>query len=132
MKLSYIAEPSNWVILHDRLLSFSIGGVSLSLAKCPDFRQHSMRQNEKRVVQKIGLLYPPHNPRLCRGVANESHKEIQSEHFGKCLSLHIEGSSARAASDRGEKSAEELDVVMEMHSHFPTVCDRIQEQFFKT
>jgi hypothetical protein len=60
----------------------------------------------------------------------EFHKEIQSEHFGECLSLHIEGSSARfislasrAAFNRGEISAEELDVVMETHSHFSD-CSR--------
>ena len=43
----------------------------------------------------------------------EFHKEIQSEHFGKSLSLHIEGSSARfislasCAADRGDISAKE-------------------------
>jgi hypothetical protein len=60
----------------------------------------------------------------------EFYKEIQLEHFGECLSLHIEGSSAQfispascAALDRREISTEKLDVVMKIHSHFSD-CSR--------
>jgi hypothetical protein len=57
-------------------------------------------------------------------------KELQKEHFGGCVSLHIEGSSLRfftealcAACERGEITVDELEVVMETHSHFSD-CSR--------
>jgi hypothetical protein len=47
-------------------------------------------------------------------------KELQKEHFGGCVSLHIEGSSLRYFT---EASPDVLEVIMETHSHFSD-CSR--------
>jgi hypothetical protein len=57
-------------------------------------------------------------------------KELRKEHFGGCVSLHIEGSSLHmftealcATCERGEITVDELEVIMETHSHFSD-CSR--------